>query len=173
MIHSVLFASAPFHHSMSFMQDMCNGENEGLNKTVLNNVAHFSFSSPYSFFPLLDQHLKQAVFFDQDLEHRISDCDYSNVDDWVKFKLGIFQSVKPTETQLQHLKQALKCSKEFRKKVLYSTLSPEQTEMMKKIPVSVLTSKFSPTVVNMLRRADGSLDFETPPKEPGDGRVRM
>ncbi|MCE9598260.1 MAG: hypothetical protein K8S54_09865 [Spirochaetia bacterium] len=158
LFQSVIFAGVPFHGGVGFLPDVHAGEPVALNKTILSPEVYFTFPSVYTLFPV-----EGSRVYDGDKELPL---DFYDADDWGKYKLGLFALELVSPAQAQHLRLSLKHAKEFRRLVS----RPVKTD----VPIYVVLSKHVPTLASVLRGGPKSLrgyDFETRPREPGDGRV--
>lgn len=158
LFHSVVFAGVPFNGGVGFLPDVHAGVPVAFNKTILSPEVLFTFPSVYTLFPV-----KGSRIYDGQTEVEL---DFYNPDDWGKHKLGLFALALVSPTQGQHLRLSLKRGKEFRRLVA----KPVNAN----VPVYVVLAKNTPTLARVLRNGPKSTrgyDFDTSPREPGDGRV--
>ena len=169
LFHSILFAGVPFSHCISFLEDIHAGTAIGLNRRILSPKVLFTFPSRYSFFPLDAPHSGLVEPNGNRITH-----DWYSADDWERHELGIFSTVEPsqvTEEQQAHLRNALRRAAEFKR-----LLVCKKDESFQYPPIAVLASDARPTLSTVIRhgpRAVRGWDFQTAPREPGDGRVEF
>ena len=161
LFQSVVFAGVPFAGGIGFLPDLHSGTAVGLNRKLLAPEVLFTFPSLYTLFPIDGSGLEDAH------GHPVN-MDFYSVDGWKNNALGIFSEQRDNLADLEgYLTQALTAARSFR-----GLLRPlEQTYP----PIAVLAGRNFPTLARAMRggpRSIRGLDFETPPKEPGDGRVR-
>ena len=159
LFHSVVFAGVPFSGGLGFLPDMHAGEPVGRNERILSPEVYFTFPSVYTLFQE-----GSSRIYESGKELPIN---LYNADDWAKYKLGLFSLELVSPSQAAHLRMCLKRGKEFRRLV--------SLPVSKNIPVYVVLSKSTPTLATVERNGPKSVrgyDFESRPREPGDGRVR-
>ncbi len=159
LFHSVVFAGVPFAGGIGFLLDMHAGNPTGRNERILSPEVYFTFPAPYTLF----QEGSSRVFENG----KELPLNFYNADDWAKYKLGLFSLELVSPSQAAHLRMCLKRGKEFRRLV--------SAPVSGNIPVYVVLAKNTPTLSTVERNGPKSIrgyDFETRPKEPGDGRVR-
>lgn len=169
LFHSVLFAGVPFGHSVSFLDDMHAGTATGLNRRILSPNVLFTFPSRYCFFPVDAQQSGLVELDGNRITH-----DWYSANDWERHKLGIFGAVdssQVTEEQRSHLRNALRRARDFRR-----LLVCKKEESFKYPPIAVLASDTRLTLSTVIRHGPHAVrgwDFQTAPREPGDGRVEF
>lgn len=165
LFHSILFAGVPFGPSINFVWDMHLGVSFGLNRNLLSEAVHFSFVSPYVFFPddpevslLLDIHGNAILH------------DWYCASDWEKAELSVFhpQSLtKVKDIHRLHLQNALLQANSFRQKMKGIKGFPYP-------PIAVLRGTTQQTCRNLIQNgpaAKRGWDCQSGQQEPGDGRV--
>jgi len=167
LFHSVLFAGVPFGRSISFLEDMHAGVADGLNRWMLSPHVLFTFVSPYCFFPLDPTKSGLAEANGIGIVH-----DWYSAEDWERQKLGIFADNaqdRVTDQQREHLRNALRRAKELRLQLVC-----RKEDSFQYPPIAVLASDTRPTLSTVVRDGPHSVkgwDFQSAPKEAGDGRV--
>lgn len=150
LIHSAVFVGVPFPGGIGFLQDLHQGLRTGLNGRILSPEVLATFPSVYSLFPLQTDALGEVV-------------DLFSVEDWRRARLGPYRSEPPAGFEA-FFREALKSARAFRELVE----SPLDTD----VKIYVVRGEAHPTLARIQRSPDGSWDFESLPREPGDGRVR-
>lgn len=162
IFHSVVFAGVPFAGGIGFLPDLHVGTPVGLNRRILAPEVLFSFPSVYSLFPTDGSGLENA-------QGQPVAMDFYSVDGWKRHRLGIFSEDHDNVVERErYLDAALKVARNFR-----ALLQPEQHAYP---PIIVVASGGLPTLARARLNGPKSIrgvDFDTSPKEPGDGRVRL
>lgn len=163
----VFFAGAPFRGGIGFLVDLHAGEPAGLNRKLLAPEVLFTFPSVYTLF--------------QQGESRLVDengapvpMDFYRAKDWRSNRLGVFAESSTSSSDRdgereRFLETALEHGRRFR-----AMLKP-RPGAKDYPPVVVISGKEHPTLSRAMRGGPKSVrgwDFETLPKESGDGRIR-
>ncbi len=160
LFHSVVFAGVPFAGGIGFLLDLHAGTSVGLNGKILSPLVLASFPSVYTLFPEKSEALVEAG-------GKVLTMDFYDAGQWRDKKLGQFAEGRATpDTFAAFLAEALARGKEFR-----SWLTPRAGKYP---PVLVVNGKSFPTLAKAVAggsKAVAGWDFESAPKEPGDGRV--
>ena len=170
LFHAALFAGSPFGTGIDFARDMHQGTRVGLNKRILSYDAHFSWFSPYLFFPLDTENDRIVDRYGHTVAH-----DWYDPLSWERLNLSIFQK-KLSWDQLskarQHLQYALNVAKTFRQEVCRT----DQVSASAMPPLAVLAGKHQPTLAQLICQVTDQghqWDFQNGVKTPGDGRVEF
>jgi pimeloyl-ACP methyl ester carboxylesterase len=163
---SIDFVGVPFMRNISFLLDLHVGLPNGLNKKILSPQVLFTFPSAYALLsddggPLTDR-TGNAIAFD-----------FQSASAWREQRLGLFSFAHSPiadhsfDNLERFLEKTLARVKEFR-----ALLAARRQAYPR---VGVILSKSHATLARVQKQGPKSVrgwDFETLPKEPGDGRVR-
>lgn len=167
--HGAVFAGSPFGAGIDFVRDMHQGVRIGLNRHILNSEAHFSWFSPYLFFPENKENSRII-----DAEGRPIAHDWFDANAWEQRNLSIFQQKLPEQKLLwarHHLYYALSAAKFFRKWIKGEGIPKKPLP-----PLAVIAGNNNPTLSQLVCRASGEgyqWDFRSGLRLPGDGRVEF
>jgi len=110
-IKGILYAGVPFGSGVSFLPDMTHGEQVLRNKKIGDAMVHFSWTAPWTYFPLSDATSRLLDEHGSPVTH-----DWYSVSSWAKHGLGpFFQNSDLSDKQLSHMENALHRAKEIRK----------------------------------------------------------
>lgn len=158
LFSSVVFVGVPFNGGLSFLEDMHAGASVGRNARILSPEVYFTLPAAYTLF----QEGPSRIFENgKEIE-----LDFYNADDWVKNRLGLYSLELVGPSQTAHLRMALKRGKDFRARV--------KRPVAAAVPITVVLGKNTPTLAAVEKNGPKSVrgyDFETRPREAGDGRV--
>jgi len=166
LFRGLLFAGVPFGTGVGFLPDMHQGVRTGLNSSLLSVAAHFSFVSPYCFFPTDPSRSELQSADGRAIEH-----DWYDPEHWEREGFSVFHprsGVRPSAGHRLHLRRALQAARGFRRNL-------QGREDLSYPPVAVLRSSVHPTIAGLVRGGPESVrnwDSVSVPALPGDGRVR-
>jgi len=182
LIHSVLFCGVPFGGGIGFLYDVHVGDSVGANKKILSPQVLATFTSLWTFFPLKEEYKKLDKLDDLsrivDSDWNTLEIDFHSVEDWKKYKLGVFslEGKEVSQDELaaieKHLVHALADAKKYREEMLIC--KPDVAYP----PVGVLNSEARETLAYVFKKESTSsnvirgYDFESAKKDQGDARVR-
>lgn len=167
LFQRILFAGVPFGTGIAFAHDMHVGERIGLNNYIMNYETHFSWRTPYIFFPLPDENNRLV-----DPKGNAIPFNWYSALDWERYKLSVFkQAADPNKilSYQQHLKIVLEQAFHFRKK-----LTLTNKENLKTIPIAVLASQAHKTRSELVfdqSNLNNPWQFDQGRTTMGDGRV--
>jgi len=174
LINSVLFCGVPFAPGIGFLRDLHVGESVGANKKVLSPQVLSTFTSVWVFFTLPEMYKDQSTIDDLprivDKDWNTIEVNFYSVQDWKKYKLGVFGFNEADTTDLEsHLANAFKDGRKYRDEYLVFKKGVDYP------PCGVLNSDAKDTLAYIIRDGPESvrgLDFEDAKKDKGDGRLR-
>ncbi|MBP7282145.1 MAG: alpha/beta fold hydrolase [Leptospiraceae bacterium] len=160
----VIFVGVPFYGGIGFMEDLHVGTPSGLNRKILSGEVLFSMPSVYTLFPL--ETMERVVV--EDNSGNPIEVNFYSPEDWRKHKFGVFanNSDPNLEKKFQFLTSALKNAKQFKGQIKATNI--------KYPPILVVTGKTHPTLSKIQKNGKQSVngwDFQSLPREMGDGRV--
>ena len=163
--HDVIFAGVPFRGGSGFLPDLHVGTAVARNEDLLSPAVVFSFPAAYGFFDLEGTGLAEA-------DGRPRPIDWFSAAAWADAGLGLFapQAARPaglTDAELTtFLQRALTRARQFRA-LQVATTGPYP-------PILVILARNRPTYVTAWHGGPRSVrgwDFDSAPRELGDGRV--
>jgi pimeloyl-ACP methyl ester carboxylesterase len=160
----VVFAGVPFNGGIGFLEDMHLGTSDGLNKKILSKEVLFTMPSVYTLFPLETKKIVVA----EDSSGNPIEIDFFSADDWKNNKLSIFSNDTTSDftAKVNFLAKALLKAKAFKEQL--------KAVKIKYPPMLVISGKAHPTLSKIQKNGKHSFngwDFESLPREVGDGRV--
>jgi pimeloyl-ACP methyl ester carboxylesterase len=156
IVDSILFAGCPFRTGVGFLRDLMVGVPNGYNHRILSPSVLFTFPSIYTFFPTPEN--SQIV----DEKGDFIPVNFYSTEDWIKFKLGIFNKTTPTQEQITHLDHCTLQAKLLRSKLVALDISYP--------PIAVLSSHKHITE-RRFKLINGELDFKDAITAMGDDRI--
>lgn len=164
---SVTFAGTPFPGGVGFLLDLHAGTRTGFNPWIVGPAVLATFPSVYSLFP----DGGESPLLEADGRSPIS-VDLFAAADWRRLGLGLFAASPPggPDAFEAFLSRALARAREFRRRLADPAPGVARTWP----PTLAVLSRAHPTLDRVVRGGPRSVrgwDFETAPREPGDGRV--
>ena len=168
LFESVFFAGVPFAGGVGFLKDLHTDLATGLNKKLLSPEVLASMPSVYSLFPIKsDNELSDGK--------NIINVDFFNSNDWQKLKIGPFAYPFSNNDQFKkHFSNSLKVAKIFRQQLTEGKLISNGKLVKDQPKVFVILAKTIPSMTQVIHNGPKSIlnwDFESAPKELGDGLV--
>lgn len=161
LFQSVVFAGVPFAGGIGFLPDVHAGRREGLSKTILAPAVLATFPSVFGLFP---NHAEDRLIT---ADGKTIDVDFFALDSWCALKLGPCATGVMSDEDRAFYTELFAHTKAHRGRL---DAAPEGA-----LPkVLVVASKKHPTLVRAIQggpKSESGWDFETAPKEAGDGRV--
>jgi pimeloyl-ACP methyl ester carboxylesterase len=162
LFNQAILVGASFSGDINAFILIQEGDSTGLNDRILSPDVIFSFPSVYVFLPENESRIR-------DKDGKPENIDFYSVEDWKTHQFGPFFSAKDPDAiqeMSKYLQTALGHAKQFRR-----LIEPKPITYPK---VRIVSGNAVPTRVWAIR--DGSkrgLDFNSFPKEMGDGETRV
>ncbi len=160
-IDAAILAAPPFRGALAVFKDFLRGTSAGLAKEPLSAISVGSFPSFYQFLPPQDS----GEYVDSEkasVGKRIFE-----VEEWKKWKAGLFNDGSFSKEREEYTKAGLKMSQNLSA----LTLAPPNVSNSRVIPVLVLIATGEATPSQAILSKDGTWSFEE--KGEGDGLVSV
>jgi pimeloyl-ACP methyl ester carboxylesterase len=159
LFRKIVFAGTPFRGGVSMLQDLTVEMAVGRNEALLSPEVVATFASVFSLFPSSGDFLQGAG-------GEAIAADFFRPKDWERLALGPFARGAPTAEYRTFFAEALERAEGFRTRLAARPMTYP--------PILVVASRARPTFRRAVRggpKAVHGWDFETAPREDGDGRV--